>query len=655
MVVNAQGVVVLSYDRDPKAKLAVQELSREGPSDNNMIFRSVRPIVFRNKEVGKLYMGVSLEDMQRASRANRRSVLLITLAVFLLGSALITLLSAMLTRSLRRVTDTAGRIAQGDLSLRAPETSPDEIGQLGRSFNLMVEHLELAHQTLEQRVAERTRELKDEVVERARVEEALRKSEELFRSMMERLSEGVGITDMDERFLYANPALEALFGVAEGQLTGRNLKEFTPSDELPMLEAQTRERHQGHRGIYELGIVRADGQRRSILVSVMPIWDASGKVVSSLSVVSDITARKESEDKAQKTLRQLAIRNEEMNLLSELYDSFQACREEKDIYLFTSQYAEKLFPEIGGRLYIFKSSQNFLDLAVSWGVWRDKQTPAEIMSPEDCWALRSGKPYLRSSTSSGPPCPHIAKAGPEFAPTMCLPMTSKGGILGLLHFSFPPRDETEESAPNSTPKTRERLATIFLERLTMALTNFRLAETLKQQSIRDPLTGLFNRRYLEETLEREIYRGQRYGTSVGMMMIDIDGFKRFNDDFGHEAGDLMLKAVADLFQRHVRREDVVCRYGGEEFAIILPTADVAITRDRADRILREVRELKVYYAGKPLDPVTVSIGVSCFPEEGQSGVVVLAAADAALFRAKKTGRNKVICASSYKLDDEKSD
>jgi diguanylate cyclase (GGDEF)-like protein/PAS domain S-box-containing protein len=651
VVVNAQGAVVLSYGRDEEALPNIRELSLGGPTTNGMIFRSARPIIFRGKEIGKLYLGISLEDMQRGLQSNRRSVLLISLAVFILGSALISLLSSMITRSLRQVSDTAGRIAGGDLSLRAPEKSRDEIGQLGRSFNIMVEHLEGARATLEQRVAERTSELQGQVAERTRAEEALRKSEELFRSMMERLGEGVAIIDLDEKLLYANPALHALFGAAEGDLTGRNLREFTPPDQLPVLEAQTRERRLGHRASYELAIIRADGQYRSVSASVMPMWDASGKVVSSLSVISDITVRKESEEKVQKTMRQLAARNEEMNLLSELYDSFQACREEKDIYLFTSQYAERLFPGMGGRLYIFKASKNFLDLATSWGFWKDAQTSPEIISPEDCWALRSGKPYLRSSTSAAPPCPHVVKAGLTSMPTMCLPMTSKGGVLGLLHFGFPPLDASEETVEIPTPKARECLAANFLERVTLALVNFRLAETLKQQSIRDPLTSLFNRRYLEETLERELYRGLRYGTPVGMMMIDIDEFKCFNDAFGHEAGDLMLTTIAELFLKNVRREDVVCRYGGEEFAIILPTADVNITKDRADRIVRGVRELKVFYGGKPLGPVTVSIGVSCFPDDGQSGGVILSAADAALFRAKRTGRDKVVCASSYKLNE----
>lgn len=176
----------------------------------------------------------------------------------------------------------------------------------------------------------------------------------------------------------------------------------------------------------------------------------------------------------------------------------------------------------------------------------------------------------------------------------------------------------------------------------MALNNLRLSEKLRQQSIRDPLTGLFNRRYMEETLYREISRASRTGESVGLIMLDIDYFKEFNDNFGHEAGDLMLKALGQFLLTNVRKEDVVCRFGGDEVLVILPGASLGITKKRAFDLVEASNMLKAEYHQKTLGPISLSMGVAIFPDDGKSAVDVLHSADAALFRAKKSGRGRVV-------------
>lgn len=176
----------------------------------------------------------------------------------------------------------------------------------------------------------------------------------------------------------------------------------------------------------------------------------------------------------------------------------------------------------------------------------------------------------------------------------------------------------------------------------MALNNLRLSEKLRQQSIRDSLTGLFNRRYMEETLEREISRASRTGESVGLIMLDMDYFKQFNDNFGHEAGDLMLRALGQFLLANVRKEDVVCRYGGDEVLVILPGASLDITRKRASALVETSNALKIGYHHRTLGPISLSMGVAIFPDDGASGAEVLKAADAALLRAKKLGRNRVV-------------
>ena len=169
---------------------------------------------------------------------------------------------------------------------------------------------------------------------------------------------------------------------------------------------------------------------------------------------------------------------------------------------------------------------------------------------------------------------------------------------------------------------------------------------LREETIRDPLTTLFNRRYLMETLEREIRRAEREQSPVGMIMIDLDQFKEFNDTHGHPAGDVHLREFGLLLKRQIREADIACRYGGEEFVLLMPGAPLEITCLRAEQLLERVRGLQVEYLGETLASITISAGVANFPQHGSSGQEVLAAADVALYRAKAAGRDQVVVAAS---------
>jgi diguanylate cyclase (GGDEF)-like protein len=182
------------------------------------------------------------------------------------------------------------------------------------------------------------------------------------------------------------------------------------------------------------------------------------------------------------------------------------------------------------------------------------------------------------------------------------------------------------------------------EQFALALANVRLRETLRGQSIRDPLTGLFNRRYMEETLDRELSRAERGRRALSVVLLDIDRFKHFNDTFGHEAGDTVLASLGALLRSVSRASDVACRYGGEEFALILPEASLQDARRRAEEIQDAIRGLRVSHGGRPLEGVRCSMGVAAFPEHGEAGGALLRAADAALYRAKREGRDQVVLA-----------
>ncbi len=191
----------------------------------------------------------------------------------------------------------------------------------------------------------------------------------------------------------------------------------------------------------------------------------------------------------------------------------------------------------------------------------------------------------------------------------------------------------------------QRLATTAAGQIALSLASLRLREKLRDQSIRDPLTGLFNRRFMEESLQRELRRAERKKHPVSMLFLDLDHFKKFNDTFGHDAGDLVLRAVADLFRRFFRADDVVCRYGGEEFAILLPESTTHNAASRAEELRTQVRRLRLDYNGQSLRAITVSIGVATFPEHALNAEELIKAADQCLYQAKKSGRDSVAVAT----------
>jgi diguanylate cyclase (GGDEF)-like protein len=165
---------------------------------------------------------------------------------------------------------------------------------------------------------------------------------------------------------------------------------------------------------------------------------------------------------------------------------------------------------------------------------------------------------------------------------------------------------------------------------------------LKDEVMHDGLTGLHNRRYLEESLGREESRARRSGRSLSIMMIDIDNFKRFNDTLGHAAGDAVLRAMGEYLLMAARGEDIVCRYGGEEFVLVMSQAPRSTVLGRAESLRLGVQQLGIQYEGRLVGPITVSVGVGIFPEHGDTVEAVVRAADAAMYQAKQLGRNRVV-------------
>jgi diguanylate cyclase (GGDEF)-like protein len=276
--------------------------------------------------------------------------------------------------------------------------------------------------------------------------------------------------------------------------------------------------------------------------------------------------------------------------------------------------------------------------------WGEPELEKNAFPHHDCWAVRRGKLHQVSKKDATMRCGHMAGFDGPFY--LCVPLINQGQTIGLLQIQN--NDESGASGddflsmPPEPPD--EKLVVTFADHLALSLSNLRLREKLHRLAIRDPLTGLYNRRYMEESLEREIHRAKRKGVALGVMMVDIDHFKQFNDRHGHEAGDLLLKALGDFLRSRVRADDIACRYGGEEFTLILPEITLEPALGRAEVIRKGASQLKVSCRGRELEPVTLSVGVALYPDDGQSWEEVLRRADQALYRAKDAGRNTVVCA-----------
>jgi diguanylate cyclase (GGDEF)-like protein len=329
-------------------------------------------------------------------------------------------------------------------------------------------------------------------------------------------------------------------------------------------------------------------------------------------------------------------RTREVALLNELSEMLQACVTQVEAYEVIGQLGRHFFPGETGALCIQSASGNLVERVSVWGAAAGGEAVPAVFAPEDCWALRRGRLYASDPGSPALRCRHAQAA--EGLATLCVPMLAHDGSIGLLHLQHPAGE-----GPGGDENQR-RLAQTVADSVALALANLNLRETLRQQSVRDPLTTLFNRRYLEETLEREVRRAARAGGALAVIMLDIDHFKVFNDTFGHDAGDAVLREFGRYLRAQFRGADIACRYGGEEFVLVLPEATLGQAAERAEQLRMGAKHLQVPSHGQPLGAISVSLGVAAYPEHGESSEALLRAADAALLRAKRQERDRVVVA-----------
>jgi diguanylate cyclase (GGDEF)-like protein/PAS domain S-box-containing protein len=500
--------------------------------------------------------------------------------------------------------------------------------------------------------------LNRELSRREQAERSAAEQRELLQSILDSCSDAVIVADTSGKIILRNPVGVRYDGGARANQLSKEYSQILglykndretlfKTEELPLSRALAGESANG----LEICVRPPNGgETRWMLAAGGPLLNNRGEKRGGVVFLRDITDRKKADEQLAVALLESDALARDSKELSELGDLLQACQTVDEAYKMSENALSGALGLRPGVLGIINPSR---DLVESVATWNNCTTTEPLFHPDDCWGLRRGKPY--GGPGSPMACAHVHATGDMNF--LCVPMIAHGETLGVLNV------EDKKSLLASSPQaalyehaTIKRRATAIAERVALALANLKLRELLRNQSIRDPLTGLYNRRYLEESLNRELQRAKRAGRNLSLVMLDLDHFKHFNDTFGHQVGDILLKEVAGVIKSRVRAGDLACRYGGEEFSLIVADADAEGTHKCVESIREAVKHLSIYNRGQTLGTITVSAGIATYPAHGDNSEDLVRAADEALYRAKKAGRDCIFLYdpldSSSKLADK---
>ncbi|MFP5320163.1 MAG: diguanylate cyclase [Acidimicrobiia bacterium] len=467
--------------------------------------------------------------------------------------------------------------------------------------------------------------------------------EAYFEDLVESAPDAIVVVDRHGTIELVNRQAELLFGYLRSELLGQPVEVLVPD--------RARAAHPSHRSFYfrdprtrpmgaglDLTLRRKDGTEVPVDISLSPLETDRGRVVS--VAIRDVTERKRAAQALQDayarltaSVHELEQHDREMTLVNEMGDLLQSCLTHEEAHQVISRYGRRLFPNDSGMVLTASATPGVFETAATWGA---SVEGAVVLVREECWALRRARVYAVEGADEAPTCSHVLQ--PPERGYVCVPMMAQGEAFGLLHLLLgAPGDDGRAKSLDSV----RTLAMTVAEQLSLALANLNLRETLRHQSLSDPLTGLYNRRYMEDQLDREIRRATRTGQSVGIVIVDVDNFKSVNDKLGHGAGDDVLRSIALTLKANVRGVDTVCRLGGDEFLIVLPDSSRAVATEEAEHVRQVVRRLD-HRLQRAEAPTTLSIGVAVFPEDGSTPAELIRAADEAMYQAKAAGRDTVV-------------
>lgn len=518
----------------------------------------------------------------------------------------------------------ARRIGHGPGQPRGGEPMPearrkDEIGQIAMAF-----------ERYEREAGERALSLEASA-------RALAASEVRYRRIVETAGEGVWQLDEQGRTTLANEAMARMLGSSAEQLLGRSLFDFVDEADRPAAQAvlHSPTGHDSER--HQLRLRRADGHEVWAEISTCAMADADGRPAGTLAMVTNATERRRRDEELRATnaqLRSMVLDLErhksDMAHIAELNELLQSARTELEAFDVIRAAAAQLFADSAGGFAVAGEGE---DMRVV-GAWGPSGLLPERYQRSDCWAIRRGGRHLHGP-QDGIRCSHQPPA--QGGATLCTPLYVEGELIGVLHLH-------SDNPPEVLGESVRQRAEVFGEVVKLGLSNLRLRDSLREQALRDVLTGLPNRRLFDEALPRELLRCLRSAEPLTVAVVDVDHFKRFNDSYGHDAGDAVLRVVAQVLSESIRSSDLACRYGGDEFMCLLPGMTAADAKARFEQALLRMAQM-AGQAGVPGEIITFTVGLASAPDSGGDVATLRRAADAALYVAKEKGRNGVEVAS----------
>lgn len=465
----------------------------------------------------------------------------------------------------------------------------------------------------------------------------LRRSEENFRNTIENAPIGMAIVSPEGKCIHANRTLQEILGYSDEELRHKNMLEITYVDDVAMTQDAMNKLLLGELRIshMEKRYIRKDGSIIWVMVSATLIRDEQGEPINFITQMKDVSDRVQNEEKMRElnektmeTLNELKLLEHDESLLNKLNRSLQICITTEEAYPRINLIAQDLFPDLSGGISIYNQVMNQMETVVQWG---SEQLLPKSFLPMDCFSIREATTNVVDDPNKSVPCAHYLHT-PQGG-YMALPLMVQNELIGVIHLLA--------SKGKKLTRHQQDMANSFANIVKLAIANINLRVSLSELSLHDPLTDLYNRRYLNDILARELIRIAREKNTLCVAMLDIDDFKKFNDTYSHLAGDEVLKSIGKLLKDNFRESDVSFRFGGEEFVVVLLNTTLNNAVSKMEELREKIKTISIYYKGNPLHNITISIGVAEALKHGASIDEIIKAADHALYAAKQAGKDQV--------------